>query len=181
MKTLIQKTLLMASIAMAFVNAQAHQELGPNYGYRADLETIRLHSNHDQGYNTHGGEVVISMAKSEVSLTVYQSIDCPPDMACIALAPAPMRITLPLVSVDTTTCGDVVYRAVKNNMPADGALETLTVTDHTQNQCPHLMMLPATAISYSTYYMSWIPEEPNQEATSFFTAKPLEAIEWTRR
>ena len=173
MKDLIKKTVLFAAVAVAFVNAQAHEEHVPFHGYHAELESINLHPNHDQGYTADGGSIDIDMTKGEISLTIYQSIDCPPNMACIALMPAPLRISLPLVSTETTSCGDVIYTAMKDKTPADGALETLRVVDHTKNECLHTRMLPATAITYSTYIMRWMPEDPNQEATSTFTAGPL--------
>ncbi|MCB0383824.1 MAG: hypothetical protein KDD43_00420 [Bdellovibrionales bacterium] len=180
MKKLIQKTLIAATVAVAFVQAHASQRPDFNYGLYAPLETINLHQDHAQGNKAIGGEIVINLQKRMVSLTVQQTIDCPPGMACIALAPAPLRVNLPLVSDETGVCGDVVYIARRDALPVDGGLETLTVIDHTNNTCPTLIMLPATSISYETYYMSRIPGHPNHQAVSTFTAGPLQEMEWIR-
>ncbi|MCB0366538.1 MAG: hypothetical protein H6624_18345 [Bdellovibrionaceae bacterium] len=176
MKRLIQKTIIAATVAVAFV--QAHASQMPSWTLHAPLETFNLHSDHAAGNKVIGGDVVVNLEKKVITLTVQQTIDCPPGMACIALAPAPLRVHLPLISEQVSACGDIVYIAQRNDLPVDGGLETLTVVDHTQNECPTLIILPATSISYETYYMSRIPGHPNHQAVSTFTAGPLQGLNW---
>lgn len=177
MKKFIQITILAASVAIAAVQSQATSIRCIPQVLSADLETFNVHPNHNEGYQIIGGNIQIDHAQGLVRLSLFQRIDCPPGLFCIEMAPAPKVVELPLVKTRTNRCGDVIYTALEDSRPADGALEKLVVVDHTQNHCPQTMegLYAATGITYSTTPARFSGDRVST-SVSTFTAAPLEYV-----
>lgn len=176
MKKFIQITVLAASVAVAAVQAQALvSRCIPQIFLSAELETINIHPNHSGGLEVIGGNIQVDMGQSQLRLTLFQHSSCPPGMFCAAYAPAPKVVELPIVKTRINRCGDVIYTALEDKRPADGALEKLVVVDHTQNHCPVALsgLYAATGITYSTTPARFSGDEV-QTSVSTFTAGPLE-------
>ena len=98
----------------------------------AKLETFDIDSSLTYLHNVIGGEVQLTRAPGlqEIKLTLLRKSNCPVGAMCIALVPAPVFVTLPIVGVTHDSEGNVVYTAKSDRRPMDGNLDIITLVDH---------------------------------------------------
>ena len=85
---------------------------------------------------TGAGSVTLDYDKKEVSLTFERRMPpCPEHKACIMMMPAPMQITLPIVSVKTDGCNLNTVVASQDQRPVDGIFQSFTLLDATNPKC----------------------------------------------
>ena len=132
-------------------SAQADQLLKPQelpvLGGLLQVESL----GHSYEFEVIGADVTVETMRNRITLNIQRTIHCPEGMACIALAPAPIVVELPIVYIETNTCGSTKYWAIQDKTFADGLRETIVVEDESTNICPAFHFLPATRVRYSSY------------------------------
>ncbi len=113
------------------------------------------------------GRVTVDLENEEIEIMLQQPTDCPKGKYCIALAPAPVFIRLPITEIFDDWCGSTTYIAEKNLNPEDRISETITVTDYTSLVC-RIQVPFATEVQYRTYN-PWT----NQTIESLFSGDRL--------
>lgn len=84
--------------------------------------------------NAGSATVSVDYKNSTVTLNIEEKrTPCPKGMMCAAVMPAPVEIELPIVKVDTDSCGVKRVVARRDMRPADGALQVIKVVDPTMN------------------------------------------------
>ncbi len=146
MKNLI---ILMALLSSFTVAARSIHPL--TYVLTAELtEAMSIDDNsYLKNMRIHGGSVQVKQLRREIVLTIQYAPECPAGLVC-TLALANHEITLPLVGQKYDSCGNTTYIAKRDLRPVDGALELLSVTDHTDNKCPTFVALPETGVTFQT-------------------------------
>lgn len=139
----------MALISSFTVKARSIHPL--TYVLTAELtEAMNIDDNsYLKNMRIHGGKVEVKQLRKEIVLTLNVAPDCQAGMVCPAVLNEHV-ITLPLVGQKYDGCGNTTYIAKRDMRPVDGALELLSVTDHTDNKCPTFAPLPETGITYET-------------------------------
>ncbi|MEM7645480.1 MAG: hypothetical protein AAF203_01110, partial [Pseudomonadota bacterium] len=122
--------------------------IGDESAYKAAI-LDQFEIDHDYMGYINRGSVAVDLINETVTLYLSQYVECPEGMACATVLPEYHEIKLPLISVSEEGCGATVYKAQVNNMPVDGLLETLTVTDYTTLQC-RILMPYMTKVVYSS-------------------------------
>ncbi|MFT6070707.1 MAG: hypothetical protein ACJAT2_001330 [Bacteriovoracaceae bacterium] len=148
MKNLI---ILMALLSTFTVSARSIHPL--TYVLTAELtEAMNIDDNsYLKNMRIHGGSVQVKQLRREIVLTLNVAPDCQAGMVCPAVLTDHV-ITLPLVSQKYDECGNTTYIAKKDLRPVDGAMELLSVTDHTDNKCPTFVALPETGVTFQTSF-----------------------------
>lgn len=97
------------------------------------------------------GHVVISKVNKTITLQLNRSYYCPYEV-CPAVMPTPIVIQLPIKSLSTSRCGQVMYIASEDKRPVDGQLQTLTVVDNSNihPRCATVPEIQPTEIQYET-------------------------------
>jgi hypothetical protein len=90
---------------------------------------------------------VVNVSRSKITLNLPRAYHCPPGRMCAMVMPAPLNIDLPLVSAEQGSCGERIYVAQRDSRPVDGALQTITVTDHSRSTC-ELVLNANTTVAY---------------------------------
>lgn len=175
MKSIITQLIVVLSLVAVNITANA-TSLKPEY-LSADLIDIQLDPNLYYPNTPAGGHIIVDEIGGKISLTVFGKYHCPKGLYCTAVMPAPLRVELPLVSIEQNECGDIVYTAQRDSRPADGSLQVLTVTDNTEFSCPTFAILPATQIYYETVSAGFNPEHTIHKTLSSMTAHPLQFLE----
>lgn len=144
MKTFI--ALLFSIFTLQTYAAQTNEEI------IADLSIISIDEDSPvYSDSANGAQFKIDLEAKEVTLNVFQSMPtCAGDMACIMVMPAPLMVTLPLISTEMNECGSLTYTAVYHGAEFDELLETLTVTDNSNFQCQSFVPVPTFAVEYET-------------------------------
>ncbi len=140
--------------------------------WSAQLTSWKIDKNSPFGSVVYGGNVRVDLARRMAYLNLDVPFPCPPGEFCIEIVQV-VEIALPITNIYQDDCGNINVVALKNNQPADGAKETLTIIDASRNQCLFKMAIPATVIVYETEIMPMIPGAPISRTTSLFAAKPL--------
>ncbi|MBI2519574.1 MAG: hypothetical protein HYV97_04130 [Bdellovibrio sp.] len=118
-----------------------------------------------------GGTVSVNEVTKEVSIRFDLRNNCPPNAFCIAYIPT-YQVTLPLKKVETDSCGNVIYKAERNMMPADGIHQKLVVKDVSRSICEMVYVAP-TMITYSEAHFDH-HNGKLVKAKSYLTAETLE-------
>lgn len=102
-----------------------------------------------------GGNLYIDQSSRQLRLEIHRRT-CPPFALCPADLPAPLILVLPILSTEVTPCGQRTIKAVKDERPADGALNIVTVVDNvparTGVRCPQHYIVPR--VFHSMIYVS---------------------------
>ncbi|MCC2677811.1 MAG: hypothetical protein K0R29_387 [Pseudobdellovibrio sp.] len=109
--------------------------------------------------NPGAAQVSVDYKNSTVTLTIEEKHKpCPAGMMCAAVMPAPVQIELPIVKVETDSCGVKHVVAKRDLRPVDGALQVLKVVDPTLNiTC--LISEEASATYESRFYSRMTSQE----------------------
>ncbi len=107
------------------------------------------------------GHATVSVDYKNSTVTLFveeRHIPCAPNMMCAAVMPAPIEIELPIVKVETDSCGVKHVVAKRDLRPVDGALQVLKVVDPTlNNTC--LISEEASATYESRFYSRMTSQE----------------------
>ena len=121
------------------------------------------------------GMIGVDLDKNELTLSLYSTSYCPPNVYCIMSIPAPYIVTLPIKSIGSTLCGGTVYVAERDMRPVDGALQRLVLVDNSANSvCMNSIDSQSlTEVTYATsYYHHFSVKEITTE--SHFTGGALQ-------
>ena len=88
--------------------------------------------------------VQIDLDAKVATLTLYRHSHCAPGVMCILSVPAPIVYSLPIHSVQTGGCNEVIYTASTDHRPVDGVLTQLTIVDNSKNYCKSVMAIFTT-------------------------------------
>ncbi len=116
----------------------------------SDASFSDMQINHSNLKDSVYGRVTLDLEKEEIQILLQQPSSCPKGKYCIALAPAPIVLRLPIIDVIDDWCGSTTYIAEKDNTPVDGISETITLTDYTSLVC-RIHVPFATEVQYTTY------------------------------
>jgi hypothetical protein len=100
--------------------------------------------------------------------------DCKPSINTICpqyLTLKKLDVTLPIVSIETNSCGILVVTAAKDERPADGALKTLTVEDASHMTCQTFAPYVEKA-SYTTVFFNRVNGK-EEKVQSTMDLKPV--------
>ena len=147
MKNLFFALTLVCTTFLA-TTAQAQPELIIS----APLNTIHLDSTLTiSDYGIEDGHVALNLDTNEAVVTLYVPFHCPEGLFCAQVMPEPVMIRLSIVSSGVSDeCGTMTYYAVWDARPVDGDMQSLIITDNTQNHCQTLVALSATEVEYVT-------------------------------
>ena len=81
------------------------------------------------------GTMTIDYQKNEVSLFVVREFHCPAGALCAPAVPAPLMVTLPIVSIKERECGILVVTAREDLRRTDGALSQISIEDTSHLTC----------------------------------------------
>lgn len=164
---------LMIALALAFT-AQANARSIIRY-VGAELTTIHLaQGSHLASMDIRSGKIALDNLSSEVTLTLNPEFSCPSDQFCPMIALAPVEVTLPVISREVDSCGNVHYTAKKDQRPVDGMNQMIVVSDNRANRCLTIVELPPTSVSFLQQgYDRFGQREFRFDHT--FTAEPLQA------
>ncbi len=96
--------------------------------------------------------VLVDYTKDEITLVVEKPWSCPKDKFCATVMPAPLVLTLPLISIEVDGCGFITLIAEVDKMPVDGVKETIEITDYSKGVCEIVVVNPLVV----TFTESWI-------------------------
>ena len=167
----MKKTVLFVSLFISFFNTNAHAFDVPkpqDFQLVSVLEDFQV--DHDRFYGVNQGNVIVSEEENFIQLNLSEKINCEPGMACIAIAPIVQSIRLPIVNKYKNFCGSVVYVAQRNNIIADGPLETIQVVDYQGMLCKIAVPF-ITKVRYTT-----VAPRSRVETTSIFGGELLEVM-----
>lgn len=145
------KNLIIAiTILFSSILAQA-TSLAPHVEYsRFDLFNV----NHVRFANFADGNIAIDYFEDTLTLTIFQSPVCGPDMVCATVMPAPQIITLPIISSENNGCG-AIYVAEGSDAFGE-EVERITLTDYRNATC-EIALNHLTHVEYSTFSFSDTP------------------------
>jgi hypothetical protein len=109
----MKQTLVLITILLAFAKST----------YALDLNAI------------YGNGMTSEITDFDIRLVLFEKVNCPKDMACIALAPITHVIELPIVRSYSDWCDSTTFVAEIDGRPYDGLLEILEVTDFSKISC----------------------------------------------
>jgi hypothetical protein len=116
----------------------------------AALERIQLDENLAPIGKAVGGSIELDVPNKTATLRIELAVECKAGEMCPHIVPAPIEVTLPIVSVKVDGCGTKMIIAKQDERPLDGALHLLTIEDNTTNICPHFVMMSPTVVVYQT-------------------------------
>jgi hypothetical protein len=143
----LMKNFVLILMALTAINAFANlpQKLG-----RSSITTANINTEWFANVGEFkGGHVEVNSTLKTVKLLVFTGAVCPPGMACAQSVSTTIDVTLPIVSIETDSCGSVFTKALKDDRPVDGLLKMIEVCDNTQNTCPSLVAWPAVETRYT--------------------------------
>lgn len=143
----------MKNVLIAFVLAFTAQANARSMIAAEAATLTRLHfaqGSQLAGYDIQGGEIALDYIKSEVTLTLFPSFRChaPEGAMCAQVMPAPVIVTLPLISREVDSCGSVHYLAKKDQRPVDGINQEIEVINNSGNRCLTFVALPPTDVKF---------------------------------
>ncbi len=141
------KQLLFIATLIFNMNLAIAQDVAPTPIYGANFSEFEVQ--HEFIENTIAGSVRIDLVKQEIEISLQQRRQCPTGMNCIALAPAPTQIKLPIVDIYDDWCGSTTYLAEIDNTPIDGMYEAIEVRDYSTLTC-RILMPYMTVANYTT-------------------------------
>lgn len=134
-------------VAVSVVAQAAELENGRLHTtYQAQLTRFELDPAVTSG-RAQSGSVEVNMLLKEATLNLQLGFYCPRGRVCAQVMPAPISVTLPILSRGSDTCGTMIVIA-KRRTPA--GLEQLEIRDNTKNVCPHFAQLADTEVIYTT-------------------------------
>lgn len=139
---------VLVSIAMMFsfsMSASATSLMGfPFY----KLAEAQIHPFHSLGAKAVEGSVQFD--RQMITLEVKTEMDCPADQPCIAVMPNPILVTLPVVNVQESYCGDI-YEATL--LDEANVVHTLKVVDYSNAICD-MIIQNVVHVTYTTEYVN---------------------------
>jgi len=144
----------------------------------ADIHTFNVDTEGSfAGYKTQYGKISVNEINRTVTLYLSLGPKCAPGMMCPMYLIA-KKIELPMISGKRDQCHVVTYVANKNDMPVDGANETLVVTDFSNNICPSFAFAayPETKVDYISEYFDRLQGKLKREHNTFLADK-LEIVQ----
>ena len=147
--------LLVVSIALFGAVGASADHKGSRFNafsmYRADLTRWTIDPQLYFANSIDGGTVVLNLSSKTLDLTLFTAMPrCLPPRMCPMYMPAPIMISLPIVSVRTDDCGTVIVKAREDRRPVDGGLQTLVLRENGMNHCPSFVARPGTEVVYKT-------------------------------
>lgn len=146
----MKKSVVLLVMGMVFAGATQASDLS-DFGFEkgahwAQLDTFKIDENMDfAGANV--GSVYVDYDKKQVVVRLSRVTPCKSDMMCPMGFPS-YQISLPIVSIETTTCNVRLITALVDQMPVDGAREVLLLEDHRSDNCMYFMPVPSLEISH---------------------------------
>jgi hypothetical protein len=114
------------------------------------------------------GTVEVNYAEKTVTMHAagIHGADCKPGMICPQyLIIKNLNVTLPIVSIETNSCGILVVTAAKDERPVDGALQTLTVEDASHITCQTFVKYVEKATYMTSFFNRLDGKEEKVEST----------------
>ncbi len=136
------------------LNAASARSLNPEtFVKEANLITWDFDvDSHLRSFDVTGGKVSVNPVTKIANVTLNLANNCPVGAYCFAYIPE-FKIELPITKIEKDGCGVVTYRAERNEMPVDGAKNTLVIKDTTLSVCE--MFYPAaTTITYDETFIN---------------------------
>lgn len=135
---------MMAGMQMANATSPMHIDY-------AALDRMTIDANHTQLVGAIDADVRVNHSLQKITLRVTVPSKCPADHACVAVVPPPVVIELDIFRQFEDSCGSYHYEALSPRPVAPGSVvESLEVTDNTNNRCLTYVALPATEVRYET-------------------------------
>ncbi len=141
---------------------------GPLLG--ADLNAFNLNPAHAPGH-VNGGYLSINKGAKHIQVQLMNYSRCPANARCLHALPIKLLDrTLPLVKIERSACGTIIYTAVKDMRPAGGIYSEIIVADMSKNHCAKAEKW-ATVVRYTTKSGNNLPVK-----TSYFYGSVLEQL-----
>jgi hypothetical protein len=131
----MKQTLVLITILLAFAKSTYALDLNAIYGNGMTSEITDFDINHSNYRLANSGSVILDLENETIRLVLFEKVNCPKDMACIALAPITHVIELPIVRSYSDWCDSTTFVAEIDGRPYDGLLEILEVTDFSKISC----------------------------------------------
>ncbi len=137
-------------VALALVMSFAQTTLASELLIVADLKPVQLDPEQNLG-NIIYGDVRVDQGEKSITLRLQPAMTpCPSGFFCAQVMPEAVEITLPLVSVEKTACGDT-YIASRDQRPVDGMLTEIKVIDYSRALC-HVHLVNTVMVDYTHQY-----------------------------
>lgn len=140
----ISAVLAVASIAPAMASELQAQKLS------APLPSLNLDTKLPYAEDVNSGLVSLDLTEGKVRVQLSKKSNCPEGVVCTVSPDAPVVLELPIVEIQQTNCKTVIYRALEDQSANGGLKQEIEVQDNRHNRCPHLDVLPATEVIYTT-------------------------------
>jgi hypothetical protein len=141
------KQILISFFFASIAANAAHAQIQESNLKTANLERFQLQPGTDLAQrNITSGTISVDLGNQDLNLTLFPRSNCPPEMACAAVMPAPVVFDVALTSVSKGDCQQTIYKGIKDLTPVDGARTEITVIDNSTNTCMYLVAIPATEV-----------------------------------
>lgn len=109
----------------------------------------------------------LTFNNKSLTLTLNKSMPkCAQGMMCIQVMPAPMIVTLDVVTVERTKCS-VVYTATTPTNVKSMISEVVTVEDYTDSTCP-ITIASVGLVTYKVRGVSSLTKQPETATANFY-------------
>ena len=160
------KNLILALVAATTFNASAFTRSGGSVEFtRISIQKGTLLA----GKNITSGSVSVDLrGRGELTVNLQPAFFCPADMICPQVMPAAIQYSVELQKISTGTCGETIYSGSMGQNVADGIRTSITVVDHSTDECKYFAPIDATEVTL-TLVGGFMPEDAKHE----FFAKDL--------
>ena len=148
------KNALNAIALLAFITltSAAHAET-ENYTVSgllvSEITEMNLEPAHFGSSSFQAGKIILDRAMLTITLTLKRAMVCPEHQLCAQVMPLPVRITLPIMSVEKNGCGATVYTAHTEINESTRTVQTLQITDNAHQYCNTLIPVAAVEGQYT--------------------------------
>src|SRR4051812_1281127 len=101
--------------------------------YEAPLTQFLLDPALNAGAKVGPGKVTVDTDRGLVQIEIEQDFYCPPGLYCAQMMPMPITFEATLAKKRTEACNVVVFEAINDKTPVDGAKEVIQVRDNSRN------------------------------------------------
>jgi hypothetical protein len=141
-------------VALALVVSFAQTTFASELSFVADLKPVQIDPDQNLG-NIIYGDIRVDQAEKSVTLRLQPAMTpCPAGLFCAQVMPQAIEVTLPLVSVEKSSCGDT-YIASRDHRPVDGMLTEIKVVDYSKALC-HVQLVNAVTVDYTHQFFDRI-------------------------
>lgn len=114
------------------------------------VEKAQYNDNHIQ--NPGEGRIFVDYANNKALLQVEREFFCPASEICPQVMPEPLRVELPITTVEVDTCGIKKITALVDMRPADGSKQELVIEDASSVTCQFLIPVESKAAYETSHY-----------------------------